>query len=144
MLRFNTVFEPTRPEPDDVRSRLREPTGSGPDLFVPAVVRTDRLATLMHPEGVERLRGSALAAATLGRTTPTETDLAWLQALVDGWRVADIAREWGYSERAVYRRFRELWDHLGVQHRAQGVAVAVHLGLVEVHEPGPTATATRP
>lgn len=59
---------------------------------------------------------------------PDEID--WLRALAHGTRVADLARESGYSERAMYRELRKLWNRLGVANRAQGLARAGELGLL--------------
>jgi DNA-binding NarL/FixJ family response regulator len=43
--------------------------------------------------------------------------------------VAHIADEAGYSERAMFRRLREVYERLGVTSRAEAILVAERLGL---------------
>ena len=76
---------------------------------------------------------AALAAEWPGAHTPrpdvTEDEVGWLAALASGETVAHIADEAGYSERAMFRRLREVYERLGVTSRAEAILVAERLGL---------------
>lgn len=97
----------------------------------------DIVTCLSHAiEGWARLPTStvtALAAEWPGAHTPrpdvTEEEVGWLADLAAGSTVARIADETGYSERAMFRRLREVYERLGVDTRAEALLVAERLGL---------------
>ena len=76
---------------------------------------------------------AALSAQWPGAHTPrpdvTEEEVGWLADLAAGETVAHIADETGYSERAMFRRLREVYERLGVTSRAEAILVAERLGL---------------
>jgi DNA-binding NarL/FixJ family response regulator len=78
---------------------------------------------------------AAIAAEWPGAHTPrpdvTEQEVGWLGDLAAGETVARIADEAGYSERAMFRRLREVYERLGVTSRAEAIVVAERLGLFD-------------
>lgn len=112
--------------------------------LAPSVVRTEELAGLIHPEGIDHLRSAAQTVAD--HFAPgvvddfSDAEIQWLRALSDGIRVADLAVRSGYSERAMYRELRKLWDRLGVANRSQGMLRAGRLGLLRPDDGEPDFT----
>lgn len=76
---------------------------------------------------------AAIAAVWPGAHTPrpdvTEEEVGWLADLAAGETVARIADETGYSERAMFRRLKEVYDRLGVASRTEAIVAAERLGL---------------
>lgn len=76
---------------------------------------------------------ASLAAHWPGAHTPrpdvTVEEVGWLADLAAGETVARIADETGYSERAMFRRLREVYERLGVTSRAEAILLAERLGL---------------
>ncbi|WP_150133588.1 response regulator transcription factor [Streptomyces hyaluromycini] len=70
-----------------------------------------------------------------GRTprgpAPSAEQIAWLRQLSDGWTVARLALEAGYSERAMYRLLRALYQKIGVSTRLEAVMLAYDKGWFE-------------
>lgn len=60
----------------------------------------------------------------------TEDDLELLRALAAGTKVRQLADQYGYSERAIYRRLASLYRRLGASNRAQALLAAVRHGLI--------------
>lgn len=75
----------------------------------------------------------ALAAEWPGAHTPrpdvTDEEIGWLADLAAGETVAHIADATGYSERAMFRRLREVYERLGATSRAEAILVAERRGL---------------
>jgi DNA-binding NarL/FixJ family response regulator len=61
----------------------------------------------------------------------TEEEVGWLADLAAGETVARIAHETGYSERAMFRRLREVYERLGVTSRTEAIVAAERLGLFD-------------
>lgn len=101
----------------------------------PAVIRVDELASLYRGDGVETLRRAGeivLDELEVSQHPELSTEQAsWLRDLADGHRVVDVAVKHNLSERALYRGLNEVWSLLGVQNRAQGIALAGELGLLD-------------
>ncbi len=103
----------------------------------PGVVRYDKLAPLLHPEGVRRLRKAAknVAQAPLPTLVPgphlTCEEVEWVQALVDGEAVVDLAHRYGHSRRSMFRLLSELWEKMGVDGRVSGLIRASELDLLK-------------
>lgn len=57
-------------------------------------------------------------------------EVSWLQALANGVSVVDLADEFGYSERSLFRRLHDLYGRLGVNNRAAAIIEAERLGLL--------------
>ncbi len=97
----------------------------------------DIVTALSHAiEGWARLPVTtvrALAAEWPGAHTPrpdvTDEEVGWLADLAAGETVARIADATGYSERAMFRRLREVYERLGVTSRAEAILVAERRGL---------------
>ncbi len=88
----------------------------------------DRLAGLVAEEGA---RTFAAAAAEVERVVEAEgvssienSDLEVLRGLAAGNRVLDVAINNGYSERSIYRRVGRICRLLGVNTKAEAIAVA--------------------
>ncbi|MFI7160323.1 response regulator transcription factor [Micromonospora chalcea] len=74
----------------------------------------------------------ALLATTVPPdVAPTAMDrVMWLHHLAAGGTVAELADRLGYSERAMYRMLRALYQEMGVQTRLEAVLRARQSGLV--------------
>ena len=101
----------------------------------PGVVRYDKIAALLHPEGVRRQleaansvsRGCLDAHSVLLEAE----ELAWIRSLAEGCHVVDLGVAHGLSTRNMYRNLATLWRKLGVDNRIQGVAYAARMGWLE-------------
>ncbi|MGW7518704.1 hypothetical protein ACWGJ2_24265 [Streptomyces sp. NPDC054796] len=57
-------------------------------------------------------------------STPSAEQVAWLRQLSDGRTVSQLAFDTGYSERAMYRLLRALYQKLGVSTRLEAIMLA--------------------
>jgi len=55
----------------------------------------------------------------------------WLRALARGATVEDLAASVGYSERAMYRHLRRLYERLGARNRTEALLQALRQGLID-------------
>ena len=100
----------------------------------PAIIRFAELANTASRSAVRELHSSAgdvihYCDELASRTSVVDDDqLTWLRRLSHGDRVLDIARDFGYSERSMYREFRKLWKLLQVNNRSEAIAVAAERG----------------
>lgn len=60
----------------------------------------------------------------------SEEEAEWLTALARGATVVHLADDFGYSERAMFRRLHELYTRLGVSNRTEALVTAQRLGLL--------------
>jgi DNA-binding NarL/FixJ family response regulator len=60
----------------------------------------------------------------------TERELAWLRDLAQGLTVAQVAPRSGYSERMIFRFFRDLYEGLGVANRTEALLLARERGWI--------------
>jgi DNA-binding NarL/FixJ family response regulator len=60
----------------------------------------------------------------------TERELAWLRDLAQGLTVAQVAARSGYSERMIFRFFRDLYEGLGVANRTEALLLARERGWI--------------
>lgn len=100
----------------------------------PSILRYDRLAALTTAEGARRLARAADAVRQLGEapTAPlTSEQRRLLKAVASGVAVADLADEFGYSRRSMFRELAKLWKELGVDDRIQAVRKAAAEGLLD-------------
>ncbi len=109
----------------------------------PAVIRYDKLAPLLHPEGVFIQQQAAVRVGESCRRPHfvlESEELAWIAALAAGSTVIDLGVANGYSTRSMYRRLASLWRKLGVDDRVHGVAHAARMGWLpaSVHVCDPT------
>ena len=100
----------------------------------PSILRYDRLAALTTAEGACRLARAADVVRRLGEasTAPlTSEQRRLLKAVASGVAVADLAAEFGYSRRSMFRELAKLWKELGVDDRIQAVRKAAAEGLLD-------------
>jgi DNA-binding NarL/FixJ family response regulator len=91
-----------------------------------------------------------VVGAALGRRTVLPTEVArslarggqdedgledqhadWLRALARGATVGELAESVGYSERAMYRQLRRLYERLGATNRTEALLQALRRGLID-------------
>jgi DNA-binding NarL/FixJ family response regulator len=60
-----------------------------------------------------------------------EEQAGWLRALARGATVEDLAESVGYSERAMYRQLRQLYERLGASNRTEALLQALRRGLID-------------
>lgn len=88
-------------------------------------------------------RGDALLPSDTARCLPgtggdphadrpyvDEEDVEWLEALARGATVVGLADDYGYSERVMFRRLRDLYERLGASNRSEALISAVRFGLL--------------
>ncbi|MGH2712446.1 MAG: hypothetical protein ACRDM7_00895 [Thermoleophilaceae bacterium] len=56
---------------------------------------------------------------------------SWLRALARGATVEELAESVGYSERAMYRQLRRLYERLGANSRTEALLQALRRGLID-------------
>ena len=92
-------------------------------------------------------RGDALLPSAIARGLPgygvdphaerphvEEEELEWLEELAQGATVVDLADNYGYSERVMFRRLHDLYGRLGAANRSEALINAVRLGLLREGE----------
>lgn len=65
---------------------------------------------------------------TVSERAPSVNQLSWLRQLANGATVAQLADRAGYSERAMFRLLRSLYQQLGVRTRLQAIMRAQEAG----------------
>lgn len=100
-----------------------------------SVIHYDALAGLTTSAGVRRLE---LAAVTVKHYFEESMPMSLgsserqvLRRLVAGVPIADVASEFGHSERSMYRALSRIWSKLGVSGRAAGLRKATSEGLID-------------
>lgn len=83
------------------------------------------------PADVADLLVSGLDGRAPRSSAPSAEQIAWLRRLSDGWTVTRLALEVGYSERAMYRLLRALYQRIGVSTRLEAVVLAHDKGWFE-------------
>ena len=120
-------------------AELEVPSDSLDIGHMPEVIHYERLAELMHPDAVERLRSAAAAVARFCRfnlsIAPDEIQIACLQGLANDEKHADLAKRLGYSKRHFQRILADIWHQFGVDNTTEGVAFAVQNDWVAVPNP---------
>ncbi|MGD2101656.1 MAG: LuxR C-terminal-related transcriptional regulator [Acidimicrobiia bacterium] len=61
----------------------------------------------------------------------SDDEAGWLRAMAAGQTVADIADDVGYSERAMFRQLKTLYQRLGVRNRTEALLWAGRNGVLE-------------
>ncbi len=104
------------------------------DDVTPMVIRFDLLAEIASHKGARRLEGAALAVQDY--VGPPSVLLnaeqhRLLERVASGTPIDEMAREFGYSRRSMFRHLHNLWETLGVGDRTQGLRKAVTEGLLK-------------
>ncbi|MFD0686014.1 response regulator transcription factor [Actinomadura fibrosa] len=76
------------------------------------------------PAGVADLLVTGRGGQPPRRPAPSAQQVAWLRQLAEGWTVARLAAEAGYSERAMYRMLKQLYRQLGAATRLEAMILA--------------------
>lgn len=92
-------------------------------------------------------RGDALLPSSIARGLPghgvdphaerphvEEEETEWLEELAQGATVVDLADNYGYSERVMFRRLHDLYGRLGASNRSEALINAVRFGLLREGE----------
>ena len=104
--------------------------------FTPSVLPFTLLAEIASVEGAIELFDISLAVATglkelqKDRCPLSAEGLELIGSLAAGRRVVDIAEALGHSERSMYRSLHRVWATLGVDSRAEGLALAARRGWI--------------
>lgn len=93
-----------------------------------AVASTIDGDAVMPAEVARVLAGYVRPASPQSRPALSSEQLSWLQLLAEGSTVARVAREAGYSERAMFRLLQTLYRKLGAESRIEAVLRAQELG----------------
>ncbi len=121
----------SKPEPSGLEGRDRIPI----DDRVPFVIRFDRIAAVASHGGALRLERAALASQRYLAPAPLEAlddqQRRLLSAVASGTAISDLADEFGYSRRTMYRELAKLWQALGVRDRYGAIRKATAAGLID-------------
>lgn len=124
---------------------LQQPSNAGyrNALARGALSAAPRGATCEHIVNVVRaaVEGCALLPATVAHAMADsisaasaeglkEEERRWLRALGDGASVEDLAWEFGYSRRTMYRRLSAIYRRLGADRRDAALLTAARIGLI--------------
>lgn len=82
--------------------------------------------TILPTDVAKRLASRDSAAASVD-----DRQARWLRALARGATVGQLAESSGYSERAMYRHLRRLYDTLGAGNRTEALLQALRRGLID-------------
>jgi DNA-binding NarL/FixJ family response regulator len=101
----------------------------------PSSITVDVIAAAIQGEVlIPRHAAQAMAAMAKRRRPPTELgeqELVLLRAVCAGSTIVDLAKSLHYSERTVRRHLQSLYLKLGVGNRAEAIAAASRMGLVD-------------
>jgi DNA-binding NarL/FixJ family response regulator len=101
-----------------------------PERIVEVAEAASRGDTLL-PMAVARSLAVGGADPHAERPEMDEEEVEWLEALAAGGTVVGLAEDYGYSERAMFRRLRDLYARLGASNRAEALIAATRLGILE-------------
>jgi len=111
------------------------PELTGMYAHTPMVVHFDELAKLVTHDGACRLQGAANAVQHYLDSSSvlalTDDQKKLLKGLASGARIADLARQLGYSRSSIYRQMSKLWEALNVADRNQAIREASKQGLLD-------------
>jgi DNA-binding NarL/FixJ family response regulator len=80
------------------------------------------------PAAVTDVLAAGSAAGGASGWFPQPEQVSWLRQLAAGTTVGRLAGQAGYSERAMFRLLRALYDHMGVRSRTEAIIRAKELG----------------
>lgn len=97
-----------------------------PEQVIAAVLAALEGSVLMSAEALASMIGQDPHAGV--EISDEEAD--WLTDLAAGATVVRLADDYGYSERAMFRRLHDLYTRLGVTNRTEALVTAQRLGLI--------------
>ena len=80
------------------------------------------------PVGVVRALASSREPQEERSATPSAREIEWLRTLAEGATVSQLADRFGYSERAMFRLLRGLYQHMQVGSRTEALMRAQERG----------------
>lgn len=114
----------------------REVLETGVEAAVVRDASLDRIVEVVSAALERRTVLPTEVARTLARggqddESVEEEQAAWLRALARGATVEELAESVGYSERAMYRQLRSLYERLGATNRTEALLQALRRGLID-------------
>lgn len=104
-------------------------------LDMPSAVTADVIIAALQGESLlpsQLVVNMALLAKRIELPTDlTATEMELLRAVAAGRTIVDLARERFFSERTVRRHLQGLYLKLGVQNRAEAIAAATRMGVID-------------
>ncbi len=88
--------------------------------------------TLLQPEIETRIKKYEFAEKIKRKVKLTQKELTILQAVSQGLTSKEIANDIGIAERTVKARLTSIYNKLGVDTRAEAVAVAINEGFIQM------------
>ncbi|MEK4670968.1 response regulator transcription factor [Niallia sp. FSL R7-0271] len=88
--------------------------------------------TTLQPEIVARIKKYESAEKIKPKVKLTNKELTILQAVSQGFTSKEIANDIGIAERTVKARLTSIYNKLGVDTRAEAVAVAINEGFIHI------------
>lgn len=109
---------------------------TGREMIFRSIDAAIRGETLLLPEITDKVFANKTPVkaekSSSGKTSLTDKELTVLQAIARGSRSKEIGLDMGISERTVKAHLTNIYNKLGVDSRAQAVAVAMELGILEL------------
>jgi DNA-binding NarL/FixJ family response regulator len=120
---------------DGSATGYREVLETGVDSAVARTASVERIvevveAALHHRTVLPTEVARGLACRQPDRAVD-DVQAGWLRALAHGATVEELADSAGYSERAMYRQLRRLYDALGADNRTDALLQALRRGLID-------------
>jgi DNA-binding NarL/FixJ family response regulator len=103
------------------------PRGAPPER-IRQVVQEAVAGTSVLPVGVVRALATSQRLPEEDKDVPSASEIGWLRTLAHGTTVAQLAHDAGYSERAMFRRLRELYLRIGARNRTEALMRAQERG----------------
>ncbi|MDN8588847.1 DNA-binding response regulator [Chryseobacterium mucoviscidosis] len=109
---------------------------TGREMIFRSIDAAIRRETLLLPEITEKVFGNNTPIKSKksfsGKTSLTDKEMTVLQAIARGSRSKEIGFDMRISERTVKAHLTNIYIKLGVDSRAQAVAVAMELGILDL------------
>jgi DNA-binding NarL/FixJ family response regulator len=121
---------------DDSPVAYREVLETGVESAVARDAALDRIVEVVGAAVDRRTVLPTEVARNLARGGQDDDDVEdeqaeWLRALARGATVEELAESVGYSERAMYRQLRRLYERLGATNRTEALLQALRRGLID-------------
>jgi DNA-binding NarL/FixJ family response regulator len=121
---------------EDSPAAYREVLETGVEAAVPRDAPLDRIVEVVGAALDGRTILPTEVVRSLARGEQDEEGIDeehadWLRALARGATVEELAESVGYSERAMYRQLRQLYEQLGAGNRTEALLEALRRGLID-------------